>query len=78
MRLNLKVTEVAFAQCAATPYCKEDLVLLTCRIRSEDGLNNVSCEIISQTIAAICLRSNICLRNIKYVLTFKKAPPSGF
>lgn len=77
VRLNLKNTAVAFAQCAVTPYCKEDVFLLTCRISSEDGLNNVSCEIISQTIAAICLRSNICLRSIKYVLTLKKIPPLG-
>lgn len=64
LRPNLKNTEVAFAQCAVNE-CKEDLFLLTCRISSEDGLNNVSCEIISQTIAAICLRSNICLRSIR-------------
>lgn len=48
-----------------TRYVKDDFFLYTCRISSEDGLNNVSCEIISQTIAAICLWSNICLRSIK-------------
>lgn len=71
-------TEVAFAQCAVTPYCKEDFLLFTCRISSEDGFNNVSCEIISQTVAAVCLRPNICLRSIKYVLTFMEILPTGF
>lgn len=60
-----KNTEVASAECAVTPYGGEDLFLLTCRISSEDGLNNVRCEIISQTIAAVCLRSDICLGSIR-------------
>lgn len=80
VRLNLKKnnnTEVAFVQCAVTSYCKEDFLLFTCRISSEDGFNNVSCEIISQTVAAVCLRPNICLRSIKYVLTFMEILPTG-
>lgn len=48
-----------------THYVNDDFFLFTCGISSEDGLNNVSCEIISQTIAAIRLWSNICLRSIK-------------
>lgn len=66
VRLNLKRQQhrSGAAQCAETPQGKEDLFLLTCRIRSEDGLDDVSREIISQAIAAVRLRSNVCLRSI--------------
>lgn len=40
-------------------------MLFTCRVCSEDGFNNVSSQIISQAIAAIRLRSNVCLQSTK-------------
>lgn len=57
---NIRVTVCRY-QCQCWTHVKVGVRLITCRVCSEDGFDNVSCQIIPQAIAAIRLRSNVCL-----------------